>query len=99
MFLVFALRLFGQPAQAVPAIDAPPPPPETQLSMAAHDSGNTTADDPSDLDDDDDDDDVALPVRYVPVVPAAVTVRSAWSIACLVDTNTREPLFRPPRHA
>ena len=75
--------------------------PRRSFRWPTHDSGNTTADDPSDLDDDDDDDDeVALPVRYVPVVPAAVTVR-ARLVHCLSAStpNTREPLFRPPRHA
>ena len=98
MFLVFALRLSAQPAP-VRAIDAPPSPAETQMSMADDDRGDTSADDPSDLDDDDEDDDIALPVATVALVPEAVLARPAWLIRSLIDKHTREPLFRPPRHA
>jgi hypothetical protein len=100
VLLVSALRLFGQPGTAVPAIDAPPPPTETRIAVSSDDGADTSSDDPFDLDDDDDDDaDVALPVRPVAPVPPPVTVRLSWPIHSLADKHTREPLFRPPQAA
>ncbi|HXU73583.1 MAG TPA: hypothetical protein VN947_29895 [Polyangia bacterium] len=100
VLLVSALRLFGQPAPAVPAIDSPPPPTETRIVASSDDHADSSSDDPFDLDDDDDDDaDVALPVRPVAPVPAPVIVRLSWSIHSLADKHTREPLFRPPQAA
>lgn len=100
VLLVSALRLFGQPAIPVSAIDAPPPPTETRIAVTSDDrADNTSSDDPFDLDDDDDDADLALPMRPVALVPAPVRIRPSWSIESLADKHTRDPLFRPPQAA
>ena len=99
--LLFGMRLFAQRAAPfVPAADAPPPPAEARVFAADDTGADSSSDDPSDLDDDDDDDDdVMLPARIVPLLPTAVAVRFSWRVRALADTDTREPLFRPPRAA